>query len=264
MPSKKTVLDDVTISRAIVETFSHEFQDAMDIDVAIGGAGPSGITAAYYLAKQRVKAVVFEKSLRPGGGMPGGGMMFNTIVVQKEAKEILDEFEVRTSEYQKGYFVADALETSSALCYKAIQAGTKIFNLVSIEDVMIREKDRVTGLVLNWSAVEMANLHVDPLSIRSKVVIDATGHAAEICHIVVKKCSGKLRTDNGGIMGEKSMWADVAESKILENTKEIYPGLIVAGMSANAVMGTHRMGPIFGGMLLSGRKAAEIAAKLVR
>ena len=57
---------------------------------------------------------------------------------------------------------------------------------------------------------------------------------------------------------------DVVEGKILANTKEVYPGLIVAGMSANAVMGTHRMGPIFGGMLLSGRKAAEIAAKLAK
>jgi len=54
---------------------------------------------------------------------------------------------------------------------------------MSIEDVMIREDDRITGLVLNWSAVEPAKLHVDPLSIRSKLVIDATGHAAEICHI---------------------------------------------------------------------------------
>ena len=264
MPSRKTVLDDVTISRAIVETFSREFQEAMDIDVAIGGAGPSGMTAAYYLAKQGIKTVIFEKSLRPGGGMPGGGMMFNTIVVQREAKAILDEFGVRTKEYRRGYFVTDALEASSALCLKAVQAGAKIFNLVSIEDVMIRENDRITGLVLNWSAVQMANLHVDPLSIRSKVVIDATGHAAEICHIVVKKLAGKLRTDSGGIMGEKSMWADVAESKVLANTKEIYPGLIVAGMSANAVMGTHRMGPIFGGMLLSGRKAADIAVKLIK
>ena len=257
-------LDDVTISRAITESFMKEFQEAMDIEVAIGGAGPAGMTAAYYLAKEGVKTVVFERNLRPGGGMPGGGMMFNTIVVQEEGKAILDEFDIRTREYEKGYYIADSLEASSALCLKAIQVGAKIFNSMSIEDVMIRKNNRITGLVLNWSAVTLAGLHVDPLSIRSKVVIDATGHASEICHIVVDKLGGKLRTEGGGIIGEKSMWAEVAERKIMENTKEVYPGLIVAGMAANAVYGGPRMGPIFGGMLLSGKRAAEVAAEIVR
>jgi thiazole biosynthesis enzyme len=252
-------LDDVIISRVITRNFLEEFQAAMDVDVAIGGAGPSGMTAAYYLAKEELKTVIFEKSLRPGGGMPGGGMMFNTIVVQAEAKAILDEFGIRSREYEKGYFIADSVEASSAICLKAIQAGAKIFNLISIEDVVIRENDRVTGLVLNWTAVTMAGLHVDPLSVRSKLVIDATGHASEICHIVVDKLCGKLDTEGGGIMGEKSMWAEVAEKRIMENTREVYPGLIVAGMAANAVCGTHRMGPIFGGMLLSGKRAAEVA-----
>ena len=256
-------LDDIIISKAITETFMKDFMEAMEVDVAIGGAGPSGMVAAYYLAKDGIKTAVFEKSLRPGGGMPGGGMMFNTIVVQEEAKEILDEFGIRSREYQTGYYIADSVEASAALCFKAIQAGAKIFNLMSIEDVMVRDNGRVTGLVLNWSAVEMAKLHVDPLSIRAKVVIDATGHASEICHVIVDKLCGKLRTETGNIMGEKSMWADLAESRIVDNTKEIYPGLIVAGMAANAVCGTHRMGPIFGGMLLSGRRAAEIATEVV-
>jgi thiazole biosynthesis enzyme len=257
-------LDEITISKAITESFIKDFQGAMDVEVAIGGAGPAGMTAAYYLAKDKRKTVVFEKALRPGGGMPGGGMMFNTIVVQEEAKEILEEFDVRTREYEKGYYIADSVEASSAICLKAVQAGAKIFNLMSIEDVMIRENDRITGLVLNWSAVNLAGLHVDPLSIRSKVVIDATGHASEICHIVVNKLGGKLRTESGGIIGERSLWAEVAESKIMENTKEVYPGLIVAGMAANAVCGGPRMGPIFGGMLLSGKRAAEVAVEIVR
>ncbi|GAI59687.1 unnamed protein product, partial [marine sediment metagenome] len=233
-------------------------------DVAVGGAGPAGMTAAYYLAKEGIKTVIFERSLRPGGGMPGGGMMFNTIVVQEEAKEILDEFDVRTKEYEKGYYIADSVEASSAICFKTVQAGAKIFNLMSIEDVMIREHDRITGLVLNWSAVTLAGLHVDPLSMRSRVVIDATGHASEICHIVVNKLGGKLRTEGGGVMGEKSMWAEVAERKVMENTKEVYPGLIVAGMAANAVCGTPRMGAIFGGMLLSGKRAAEVALEILQ
>ena len=257
-------LDDITISRAITESFIKEFQEAMDVEVAIGGAGPAGMTAAYYLAKEGVKTAVFERNLRPGGGMPGGGMMFNTIVAQEEGKAILDEFGVRTREYQKGYYTADSLEATAAICFKAIQAGAKIFNSMSIEDVMIRQNDRITGLVLNWSAVTLAGLHVDPLSIRSKVVIDATGHASEICHIVVNKLGGKLRTEGGGIIGEKSMWAEVAEKKIMENTKEVYPGLIVAGMAANAVCGGPRMGPIFGGMLLSGKRAAEVARGIVQ
>ncbi len=257
-------LDDITISRAITESFMKDFQKAMDVEVAIGGAGPAGMTAAYYLAKEGIKTVIFERSLRPGGGMPGGGMMFNTIVVQEAARAILDEFDVRTREYETGYYTADSVEASSAICLKAIQAGAKIFNLVSIEDVMIRENDRITGLVLNWSAVSLAKLHVDPLSIRSKVVIDATGHASEICHIVVNKLGGRLRTEGGGIMGERSMWAEVAEGKILENTREVYPGLIVAGMAANAVCGTPRMGPIFGGMLLSGKRAAAVAKEVLQ
>ncbi len=257
-------LDDITISRAITESFMKDFQKAMDVEVAIGGAGPAGMTAAYYLAKEGIKTVIFERSLRPGGGMPGGGMMFNTIVVQEAARAILNEFDVRTREYETGYYTADSVEASSAICLKAIQAGAKIFNLVSIEDVMIRENDRITGLVLNWSAVSLAKLHVDPLSIRSKVVIDATGHASEICHIVVNKLGGRLRTEGGGIMGERSMWAEVAEGKILENTREIYPGLIVAGMAANAVCGTPRMGPIFGGMLLSGKRAAAVAKEVLQ
>jgi len=256
-------LDDVTISRVITRNFLEEFQDAMDIDVAIGGAGPAGMAAAYYLARQGVKTVIFERGLRPGGGMPGGGMMFNTIVVQQEAKSILDEFGIRNREFEPGYYTADSVEASAAICLKAVQAGAKIFNLISIEDVMIRENDRVTGLVLNWTAVEMAGLHVDPLSIRSKMVIDATGHDCEICHIVVDKLHGRLNTEGGGIMGEKSLWAEVAEKRIMENTREVYPGLVVAGMAANAVCGTHRMGPIFGGMLLSGKRAAEVVMEKV-
>ena len=46
------------------------------------------------------------------------------------------------------------------------------------------------------------------------------------------------------------------ELQTVENTREVYPGLFVSGMAANAVYGGYRMGPVFGGMLLSGRKAA--------
>jgi thiamine thiazole synthase len=257
-------MDEVIISRAIVESYMKDFMGAMEADVAVAGAGPAGLVAAYYLAKEGIKVIVFERQLRVGGGMAGGGMMFNRIVLQEEGKRILDEFGVSTKEYQKGYYVADSLEAISTICSKAIKAGAKIFNLISVEDVMIREGDRITGLVLNWSAVSWSKLHVDPLTIRCKVAIDATGHDAEVCRIVVEKIGPKLRTKTGEVMGEKSMWAERGEREILENTREVYPGLVVAGMTANAVFGSPRMGAIFGGMLLSGKKAARVAMELLK
>ncbi|MFC2028201.1 sulfide-dependent adenosine diphosphate thiazole synthase [Chloroflexota bacterium] len=252
-------MDDIMISRAIADSFMKEFLDSMEMDVAIAGAGPSGMTAAYYLAKAGIKTVIFERGLRVGGGMPGGGMMFNRIVFQEEGKTILDEFGIRTSEYEPGYYIADSLETVSTICSKAIQAGAKIFNLISVEDVLIRKDERIIGLVLNWSAVTMAKLHVDPLSVKAKVVIDATGHATEICQIVTRKLGPNLNTATGEVIGEKSMLAEVGEKDLIDNTREVYPGLLVTGMAANAVYGSPRMGAIFGGMLLSGKKAAEVA-----
>jgi len=258
-----SMLDDITISRAITESFMKDFMEAMETDVAICGAGPAGMTAAYYLAREGVKTIVFEKQLRVGGGMPGGGMMFNRIVVQEEGRKLLNEFNVKTKKYQSGYYIADSLEAVSTICSKTIKAGARIFNLISIEDVMIREGERITGLVLNWTAVTQAGLHVDPLAMRSKIVIDATGHASEICRIVVNKIGTKLRTETGRVIGEKPMWAEIGEKEIINNTREVYPGLIVAGMAANAVFGAPRMGPIFGGMLLSGKRAAEVAIEIL-
>lgn len=252
-------MDEIIISRAITESYFNDLMDSMEVDVAIVGAGPSGMAAAYYLARNGVKTSIFEKRLSVGGGMWGGGMMFNKIVVQTEGKTILDELGIVTKEYQKGYYVAGSVEATSTLCSQAVKAGAKIFNLISVEDVMIREHDRITGLVLNWTAVSMANLHVDPLVIRSKVVIDATGHAAEVCTIVARKTGAKLE-----VLGEKSMWAEVGERMILENTKQVCPGLLVVGMAANAVFNAPRMGAVFGGMLLSGKKAAELAMSLLK
>ena len=53
------------------------------------------------------------------------------------------------------------------------------------------------------------------------------------------------------------MWAERGEKSVVENAREVYDGMWVAGMAANAVYGDYRMGPIFGGMVLSGKKVAE-------
>ena len=250
-------IDDVKISEVIIRTFSEKLLDILSTDVAIVGAGPAGLTAAYYLATAGKKVVLFERKLSVGGGMWGGGIMFNQIVVQDKGKEILDEFGIKTILAQKGYYAADSVECVTAIAAAACKAGARLMNLFSVEDVLIRDQE-VDGLVINWSPVEMAGLHVDPVTVRSKYVLDATGHAAEVARVIERKSGIKLMTPTGGVLGERPMWAEVAEKLTIENTKEIFPRVYVAGMACNAVFGGPRMGPIFGGMLQSGKKVAEI------
>lgn len=251
------MLDEKTVTKAIIERYAEKLLSSLDVDVVICGGGPSGLVASYYLSKAGLKVVLFERKLSIGGGMWGGGMMFNEIVVQKKGKEILDEFGISVKPYSDGYFTSDSIEAVTGICFKSIKAGTKIFNLISVEDLVVRE-ERVVGVVINWTAVEMASLHVDPLTVMARAVVDATGHPIEVVRVLERKMNVRLNTPSGKVEGEKCLWAHVAEETTLENTGEVYPGLYVAGMGANATFGSYRMGPIFGGMLLSGKKVAEL------
>ncbi len=253
------MLDETKITRLIVESYMQDLLTHSELDVAIVGAGPAGLTAAYYLAKEGKRVAVFDRRLSIGGGMWGGGMLFNKIVVQEEGRKIIEELGIKYVE-KDGYYIADSVHAVSALGYKATSAGAKIFNAISAEDVIVKD-NRVWGIVINWSVVN--DLPVDPLTIKSKYVVDATGHEADVIKTLVRKNNVKLNTPSGGIEGEHSLNMDIAESIIADNTREVYPGIFVAGMAANAVYGSPRMGPIFGGMFISGKKVAmEILSRL--
>ena len=82
------------VSQGIISTYFEKLERNLDLDVAIVGGGPSGIVAAYYLAKAGLKVAQFDRKLSPGGGMWGGAMMFNQIVVQEEAIDIVKDFDI--------------------------------------------------------------------------------------------------------------------------------------------------------------------------
>jgi len=253
-------LDDTVISRAIIDRYYAKLIDALEVDVALVGAGPSNLVCGALLGEAGIRSVLFESSLAPGGGMWCGGMMFNEIVLQDSALPLIDRIGIRARPYRDGYHTADSVEATATLISRCVRSGTRIFNLVRVEDVMFRQDSgerRVSGLVLQWSPVSQLGLHVDPLSIRAEFVVDGTGHPAEVCSIVARKMDASLRTRTGGVVGEMSMWADRGEALTIENATEVYPGLLVTGMAANAALGGPRMGPVFGGMLLSGEKVAR-------
>ncbi|MCX7598637.1 MAG: sulfide-dependent adenosine diphosphate thiazole synthase [Armatimonadetes bacterium] len=257
-------VSEVLISKLIVETFSSRFAECLHLDVAIAGAGPSGMQAAIDLARQGLKVAVFERQLHVGGGIWGGGMLFPRIVVQEEAADMLRGLGIDLTPHEDGLYTADPVEAVSKTTAAALDAGATIWVGMAVEDVVIRENSRVAGVVTNWGAVELARLHVDPLALMAHCVIDATGHHAEITRRLLAKVAGaRLCDGRETVPGEQPMWAEAGEAALVPNTREVYPGLVVAGMAANAVFAGPRMGAIFGGMFLSGRRAAEIAAQVV-
>lgn len=254
--NSETIMEKV-VSQGIVKSYFEKLMSNLEVDAAIVGGGPSGLVAAYYLAKAGKKVALYERKLAPGGGMWGGAMMFNDIIVQANALPILDELGVMYRQYEGDTFILDSVHATSALIYAATKAGVTIFNCYSVEDVVFKN-EQVAGLVVNWAPVMREGMHVDPLMVMAKTVLEGTGHDCMVARLVARKNSVKLNTSTGDVIGERSLSIDEAELTTVENTKEIFPGLFVSGMAANGVSGSFRMGPIFGGMLISGKKAAEL------
>jgi thiamine thiazole synthase len=100
----------------------------------------------------------------------------------------------------------------------------------------------------------MAELHVDPVCMSARKVVDATGHQADLVRMLRRKDPEFLPEG----VGETFMDVEPAERGVVERAGEVYPGLYVAGMSVCTSYRLPRMGPIFGGMLKSGRRVAEL------
>jgi len=242
------------ISRAILNAYHEKLSRQIISDVIIVGAGPAGLTAAFYLVEKGLNVTVLEKRLSPGGGLWGGGMAMNEVVLGTEALPILDEFGVRHVCTVGGLYLVDAMELASAMCLRALQAGAIVLNLLTVEDVCVLN-GRMAGVVVNRSMISGV-LPVDPITLMAEMVVDATGHEA----VVVETLRKRDLLDRSKVatrVGDGPMDADSGEKFVVERAGEVFPGLWVAGMSVCATFRGPRMGPIFGGMLLSGKRVAE-------
>jgi sulfide-dependent adenosine diphosphate thiazole synthase len=252
-------LNEAEISKTIIAAYHEMLLDRLTGDVIIVGAGPAGLTAGYLLAKGGAKVTVLEKRLAPGGGIWGGGMGMNFAVVQEEALPILGEMGIPSRPAADGLYAVDALGLGSGLCLSAIKAGVAVLNLTTVEDLSVHQQ-RVTGVVVNRTMISGA-LPVDPIVLSAKAVVDTTGHDA----VLVKALRKRRLLDLGPAAecGEGPMDAEGGERFVVDRAGEVYPGLWLAGMSVSSALGGPRMGPIFGGMILSGQRVArQISAAL--
>lgn len=241
------------VTRAIVREFAAQFDEYVESDVVIVGAGPSGLVCGRNLAQTGLKVLIVEKNNYLGGGFWIGGYLMNKVTVREPADRVLDELGVPHKVVSEGLHVADGPHACSKLIAAACDAGVKFANMTTVDDVVMREEKRVSGVVINWTpvnALPRSITCVDPVAIETKVVIDATGHDAVVARLLEKQGMIKLA-------GTGSMWVENSEDAVVQQTGEVHPGLVVIGMAVSTVFGLPRMGPTFGGMLLSGERGAE-------
>ena len=248
------------VTRAIVREFAAQFEQYVESDVLIAGAGPSGLMCGKELAEKGYKVLVVERNNYLGGGFWLGGYLMNKVTVREPAEKVLDELSVPHQRVSEGLHVADGPHACSKLIAAACDAGVKFANMTVVEDVVLREEGRVAGLVINWTPIQALPREitcVDPVAMETKVVVDATGHDAVVASRLAERNIIELR-------GMAPMWVERSEDAVVEHTGEVHPGLIVTGMSVSTVFGLPRMGPTFGAMLLSGKKAAEISLSMLK
>ncbi len=254
-----TSVSEKDVTRAIVSEFMKQFDQYAEADCMIVGGGPSGLMAGRELARQKYKVLIIERNNYLGGGFWLGGYLMNKVTVREPAQKILDELQVPYSKYIEGLYVADGPHACSKLIAAACDAGVKFANMTIFDDVVIGENNRVRGLVVNWTPITALPREltcVDPIALEAQIVIDATGHDA----CVVRKLEerGVLKAKGYG-----AMWVNQSEDLVVEHTGEVFPGLVIAGMAVSTMYGLPRMGPTFGAMLLSGKRAAEVVANIL-
>ena len=263
MIKRSTLLSPVSekdVTRAIVREFAAQFDEYVDSDVVIVGAGPSGLVCGRILAQTGLKVLIVERNNYLGGGFWIGGYLMNKITVREPADKVLDELGVPHKAVSEGLHVADGPHACSKLIAAACDAGVKFANMTTVDDVIVRGDKRVAGAVINWTpvnALPRSITCVDPVAIEARCVVDATGHDAVVAQLLAKR-------DLVKIAGTGAMWVESSEDAVVEHTGEVYPGLVAIGMAVSTVFGLPRMGPTFGGMLLSGERGAECVLSILK
>lgn len=247
------------ITRAISTMFSETINEYASSDVIVVGAGPAGLMASRELGKMAVRTLVVEQNNYLGGGYWVGGFMMNPVTVRAPAQKIWDELGVPYRRVNDGLYATWGPHACSKLVAAACDAGVRFLQLTKFDDLVLKNK-RVNGVVVNWmpvSALPRNITCVDPIALESRIVIDASGHDS----VAVKRLMDRGYTKWKGM---DPMWVEGGEDAVVDHTEEIFPGLIAAGMSVTETYGLPRMGPTFGSMLLSGKKAAEVALRKLR
>jgi sulfide-dependent adenosine diphosphate thiazole synthase len=237
---KPAPLRERDITRQIAREYYKEFDQCIESDVIIVGAGPSGLICAHDLAAMGFRTLLIEQGLALGGGFWSGGYLMNKATICEPANEILEEIGVPCKKIKDcdGMYMVDPPHATGALVAAAYKGGARIMNLTRVIDLILRKDGILEGVVVNNTTAEMAGhdiIHVDPIALESRIVVDATGHDAVVVNLLNKRGLYKPVPGNG------AMWVSRSEQEVMDRTGEVYPNCFVVGLAVAAVHGTTQM-----------------------
>jgi len=266
-----------TVNRAMTRRYFADMDTYAEADVVIIGAGSAGLSCAWELSRiaPDVRVAIIEQNVAPGGGAWLGGQLFSAMVIRKPAHQFLDNLQVPYEDEGDYVVVKHAALTTSTLLSKVLASpNIKLFNATAAEDLIVREDTTgevvgggkyIGGVVTNWTLVTLhhdTQSCMDPNVVEAQVVVSSCGHDGPMGAHSVKRLASLGMVPAVPGMGALDM--NTAEDKIVNNTREVVPGLVLAGMELSEVDGSPRMGPTFGAMLISGQKAAHVALAVLR
>ncbi|KAJ7784519.1 Thi4 family-domain-containing protein [Mycena metata] len=264
-------IEEAQVSRAMIRRYFNTMYERVVSDVVIVGAGSAGLSCAYSLASRRpdLKITIIEANVAPGGGAWLGGQLMTAMVIRKPADNFLRELGVPYED--EGNFVVvkhAALFTSTLLSRVLALPNVVLMNATAVEDLItctdFEGQQRVAGVVTNWTLVALnhdTQSCMDPATITAPVIVTATGHDGPMGAFSAKRLVSMGFTKELGNMRGLDM--NRSEPAIVNGTREVIPGLVMAGMELAEHDGANRMGPTFGGMIGSGIKAAHEVLRIL-
>ena len=159
-----------------------------DYKIAVIGAGPAGLSAAYYLRREGYPVTVFEKELRPGG------MLLNGIPNFRLEKEVLKEeigiIEKMGAEFRLGVEVGKdiTIEELRAQGYKAfyIAIGLQGGRLAGVPGEDAKGVESGVGFLRRVNLGEACSLDGDV------VVVGGGNVAADVARTALRCTDGKV------------------------------------------------------------------------
>ncbi|GAA5982621.1 hypothetical protein JCM5350_002123 [Sporobolomyces pararoseus] len=184
------------------------------------------------------------------GGAWLGGQLMTAMVCRKPSDKFLTEIGVPFEDEGEYVVVKHAALFTSTILSKVLQfPNVTLYNATAAEDLITRPDPlsstgqlRVCGVVTNFSLVTLAHglqSCMDPQTITSGLVCSFAGHDGPFGAFSVKRLAASGLVDKLGDMRCLDMRS--SEDYIVNNTREVVPGLITGGMELSELDGANRM-----------------------